>query len=475
MLIKVEAVNIYGFVNDAQNLSAIRGAGLMLLEMPKEFGKWLRKEYGEVKTLTEGASKAVFRVTPKDSAVTMKQVETAARDWLRLNDAHATIAIATLETESGFFKDDEALTAAIRGRQMRSFSLAGLTKVSGGKVCALDHVRPGTEPIYAKDKPLLVSEASKARFEHGRDAKQSFFREHGDAPADWLYTNDMEELASWESAGGLDRKVAVFYADGNQLTKQLRDTIGSAQPARQERVIGEFDRHLQGKREEFLKALLKLTGNPEWKAPGDLRRIEVLLWGGDELMLVVPAWRGWATAELFCQTMKGADFVSSDRGTKILVKHGMGLVFAHHKAPIHALTSLARELAEESKEAGRKQDRLSYLALESFDHVGEDLAGFRKSRCAKSVVLNAEAAALSEMGKALRSLRDEEFPRRKVYQAAIGLAQGKSWDALKKDIEPFVKQKRWEQPLAAWKKLTGEEEASWYHLAELWDYVGQEL
>jgi hypothetical protein len=467
MLIKVEAINIYGFVYDAQNLSAIRGGGLMLLEMPRRFVEWLR-DYGAVETLTEGASKAVFRLTPTKPDV---DIEKAARDWLRAEYAHVTVALAVLDNEAGnFFADDEVLTARVRQQQMRSFAMAGLPKPEGDEVCAWDHVRPATEVISAQNKTLRVSASTRARHDFGRARKKSFLHRQAGIEGDWEYTWDMDELSNWDAAGNLNHKIAVFYADGNSFTRLLHDALENAKPDKQEKVIRGFDRYLQAKRRAFLAALLERTGEDQWKTAEDHRRIEALLWGGDELMLVVPAWCGWEIADLFCQTMKGAEF--QDGPVKIPLKHGMGLVFAHHNAPIHALTRLVRDLAEESK-GDRSRDRLSYLVLESFDHVGEDLKRFRDSRCPEPVVLTADGGALAEIGKALKKLKDEEFPRRKVYEAALGIAPGKDWEAVKKDIEPFVKP--WEQTLAEWRKWTGGGRASWYHLAELWDYVGLEL
>jgi len=440
----------------------------MLLEMPKAFGRWLGG-FGEVTCVTEGASKAVFRLEPRPDCA---GVVDAARKWLRTEYPHATIAVASVGADGGgYFASDEKLTAAIRGMQMRSFSFAGLPEPEGDGICAWDHVRPATTLIHAKGEVLRVSKSTAAKHGSGQDAKRSFLHHHAGLGGDWKYTSHMDELSGCPVRGALHHKLSVFYADGNSFTKLLRIQLQGIKPQRQEQVIRKFDQYLQGRRKAFLTALLNRTAEPRWQTADGARRIEVLLWGGDELMLVVPAWCGWETAELFCQTMKGAVF--PEGRVEVPLKHAMGLVFAHHKAPIHALRRLVRDLAEEAKNQDRKADLLSYLVLESFDHIGEDLQRFRQLRGGGPASLRAENNALGQMSKLLKSFRDSEFPRRKVFQATLGLSHGKNWEMLKEDVEPFLKP--WEKGLAEWKRLTGGGAVPWLHLADLWDYVGVDL
>jgi hypothetical protein len=170
------------------------------------------------------------------------------------------------------------------------------------------------------------------------------------------------------------------------------------------------------------------------------------------------------------------------------LKYAMGLIFAHHKAPIHPLVQLVKRLAEgEAKDGkdlqnrdGRATHRLSYLVLESFDHVGEDLDGFRALQwcCAeakKGLVLSAEQNNLQSMREALAGLKSGEFPKRKGYDAVKELNLGNAWESLKDGIEPFVNRPEWSEALTKWRAATGNIESSWYHLVDLWDYVAPEL
>jgi len=284
----------------------------------------------------------------------------------------------------------------------------------------------------------------------------------------------------------LNRKMAVFYADGNHFGSLLRDALSAQNSEGQLAGIKTFDDVLQAKRKEFLKRLLEAAIGPRWQTKTGERRIELLLWGGDELMIVVPAWCGWEVAELFASVINEASVRIGNR--TIPLKHAMGLVFAHYKAPIHALAKLVSKLADdEAKEGltpdgriGRETSRLSYLALESFDHVGEDLERFRLLQwphedARKGLVLSAEGGTLSKMRKTMASLKDNEFPRRKVYEAVLGLSRGEDWDELKQKISPFVERNEWKDLLVSWQNATGGERSSWYHLAELWDYLAPDV
>jgi hypothetical protein len=475
MLIKIEAINIDAFVNSSQNLSVIRGGGLKLLNAPEGFRAWLEEQFGKsnVTTITKGASKAVFRL---QTSRNWESIETDARAWLLGFSPHATIALATLpDDQQGFFTADEALTTDIRRRQMRSFSFAGLPEREGTEVCAWDRVRPAHDRVHAKGETFRVSSQAAALHEYGRDEKARFLNEAAELPGKWEYTLHMDELSGCKQAGVLHHKVAIFYADGNSFTGRLRQALGRSKPAEQEKLIGGFDAYYVGKRREFLQQLLNAPAS-RWQTTDGKRRIELLLWGGDELMLVVPSWCGWETAEVFCRVMKDAVFTQGN--VKVPLKHAMGLIFAHHKAPIHALTKLAHDLADEAK-LDRDHNLISYLALESFDHVGEDLDRFREMRCPdptvrKALVLGAEDGALGRLRETLHQLKAKEFPRRKVYQAALGLSRDRPWTEISKDLIPFLDP--WKDLLAEWRTLTGKnDEAAWYHLAELWDYLGEEL
>ena len=143
-------------------------------------------------------------------------------------------------------------------------------------------------------------------------------------------------------------------------------------------------------------------------------RIETLLWGGDELIWVVPAWLGWNALCLFYQQAK--THIKFRGGT---LKHAAGLVFCHHNAPIHRVKSLAHDLAELAKEQNRDSNLIAYQVLKSFDHVGMDLDGYR-GKMTKGITtphgLLVAAENMQEIDKQVRILKCKDLPKRKVYQ-----------------------------------------------------------
>jgi hypothetical protein len=487
IVVKVEALNIYGFVYAARDLGANRGAGLSLLGMPKALEDWIAAKYRGVRRITSGASKAALLI--EDMQANAGDVDKEVREWLVGQYSYATIAVACadLKVDEKVLDVEENLQCRIRMEQMQSFSFARPAKVEGGRVCKFDHVRPASRETQRGAESYWVSEEVYEFRKKGYDLKREFLGDHaGKTGADWTYTRDLTDLTTNPGAGRLNKKMAIFYADGNGFGSKPRAALAGLESEGQIVGMEEFDKAVQGRREEFLRQLLIKTGERHWQTDKGERRIEVLLWGGDELMLAVPAWCGWETAELFASKMK--DSTAPLNGNQVPLKYAMGLIFAHHKAPIHPLVQLVKKLAEvEAKggkdlqnREGRVTHRLSYLVLESFDHVGEDLEGFRalqwrNKEATKGLVLSAEQNNLERMSEALAGLKSGEFPRRKVYEAVKGLNQGKSWELLNQDIEPFVSRSEWSDALTMWRTATGSIESSWFHLVDLWDYVAPEL
>ena len=180
----------------------------------------------------------------------------------------------------------------------------------------------------------------------------------------------------------LDGKIAVFYADGNSFTKIQRDYINYASD--KDQAQQEFDRDIRGKRSQLLADLLGEMLKDDGRLPhmktrslhnvkeGEeskwikALRFETLLWGGDELMFVLPAWAGFEFARLFFE--RTADWKI---GTTPFT-HSAGLVFCSAKTPIRIARELASMIADDIKERternGGKRNAWDYMVLESIDY-----------------------------------------------------------------------------------------------------------
>ena len=132
----------------------------------------------------------------------------------------------------------------------------------------------------------------------------------------------------------------------------------------------DFSVGLRRRQAGFLADLLDVVRtDADWKN-GEAIRLETLLWGGDEIVWVTPAWRGWRLLTMFYESAKAWQLLGKS------VTHSAGLVFCHHKAPIHEIVHLAKELNGMVKEKGRRQkarNLFAYQVLESFDHIGRAL------------------------------------------------------------------------------------------------------
>ena len=480
--LRVEAVNLNNFVYDTKDLSTIRGGGLLLLNAVD----WIAKESGTVKLtpVMTGASAGLYQFeaeTPKDA----KQVPGLVLERLvslhpELKHASFVADIQVIDDESGarFNQDLQRLIAKNRWQQMQSPALAVPAQNAELTVeaCRADGVRPGDK----SEGDEYFSKSVHSRRSHGRKEKQNFYAQYIEESSTFHFTNDLEVLTNDPHQGNLHHKMAVIYLDGNNFGKVKRGENGGLKRQK------DFDVTLKEYRREMLRGLLKLIdGGSDWKFDDELIRMETLLWGGDEILWVVPAWKGWEVLSYFFRVSKGWRFEEEKQ-----LHHGGGMVFCHHNAPIFRIKALAHDLAELAKDKDRRQSLFAYEILESFDHVGRDLDAYRKERSVqplepglapdpKSLIL-----AGHEMNNVLEAAKclKEKLPRRKLHVMAEDLlcalqdaGEIKQREKKRKAIaDELLKSLDDEESRKALGKLTtglGGEDARWLHLSALWDYM----
>jgi len=296
--------------------------------------------------------------------------------------------------------------------------------------------------------------------------------------------------------------MAIVYLDGNRFGSiQAKFEIQADQIR--------WDKFIRGLLQKALRALLdKATLDPRWQF-GRLGgiRLETLLWGGDELRLVVPAWLGWETLEFLYEQFQGLTFEYTGLSGPVTVPLTLagGLVFCHMKAPIHPLNHLARNLADLAKESvpssGSAGNFFAYQVLESFDQIGKDFfstlterfgflgrvpnsnahlggGALPASQNAKSKnLLILDGANMKEIRR-LYSVVQDSLPRRKVIALGQTLLAGsddpeafsKAIQALHSDVRRPISEGTL-QALDQLIKLLGGQPTGFFHLAELWDYI----
>lgn len=487
LYVRLEGVNLANFVEDVHDLSTIRGGSFLLLEAVEKV-----RERFQLTAISTGASSGLFAVPGGGDAATLRQeIEEFLHEDKDLR--HATFVVDVCRDE--FPAAREALLAMNRWRQFQQPTVA-VPSTPFHPVrneCAFDHVRPAvaTIPVKKDDQPRPASASVKARRDFGRNRKTSFYaqelRKLEEPAAGALlervtgtqFVMDIEALAADEDRGSLEGKIAVVYFDGNRFGSIQKTCAGEAE-------LALFDRTLKTDRQRALAVLLQdAFDRPDgwWTADGELR-LETLLWGGDELIWVVPAWKGWEVVSLFYGASLSWSFQERP------LTHAGGIVFCHSSAPIHRMNKIAKDLANSCKaviarseppdtHAGR--DLFAYQVLESFDEIGPDFDGFRAARHpgadAADLVLRAQGMGMVAVHfDAVR----RALPRSKLHEVLFALRDGRDASAL---IDSIVAEMGDDARAALhelfrfFRKGAAEGDPwtayapAWLHIAELWDYA----
>lgn len=474
--LRVECVNLDNLVYDTNDLSTVRGGGLIALHLPGEVEKVLDENKIDFETIAIGASWGLFHVCCGDRELEgiLEDINNKLSSQSSIYSA-ATWVLDAVEDSGDFMHDRNQVKAINRWRQMQSICLAlpdpaktAQPDVGGKAVCEVDFVRPAVRIQNNK----AMSEHVFRRREHGRKQRQKFY-EIFTGKNGLKFTNDLETLACADDSGclkselgNLDGKMAVVYLDGNGFGKIQQDRCGT----REELMA--FNKVITDGQKEFLVRLLeKIQDNPRWvnKRNGEsLIRLETLLWGGDELMWVVPAWQGWWLLGYFFKHARW-NFDGEE------LTHAAGLVFCHHKAPIHRIKNLAVELAHLAKQKGKHTGYVAYQVLESFDHTGTDLAGFRKLRCPAGISVGELIFPGKDMLQVLDLVKeiknDQDFSRRKLHQIVDSAFMGES-----ARMDKLIEKAGFDQmgPIQKLARIFGKAPVCYLHLLELWDYLAME-
>jgi hypothetical protein len=475
--LRLEGVNLNNFVFDVHDLSTIRGGSFLLLKAVE----WVEKRFG-LKPVSTGASSGLFRFETDKPEDLRSEVESFLHKHQQLR--HATFVVDIVPDENDYPHTREKLAAMNRWRQQQQPTVAVPTAGEGGQgVCAFDRVRPAVSTEAGEG----ISASVLARRTFGRKEKQRFYQDEmkkvtpeSDVAEllDWIekvnFAVDLEALTTANEKGSRSRKMAVIYFDGNKFGDLQRKKCTSP------KAHADFDHALKSCRRDALRGLLDSirTETSGWLANETTVRLETLLWGGDELIWVVPAWKGWATAALFYDVSKEWAF----DGTPLT--HAGGIVFCHHNAPIHKITALAKSLAglaKESLDPGSHAtgDLFAYQVLESFDYVAGDLEDFRKTRVPKggsAVELLVSAVGMGEVKAHFETLR-RDFPRSKLHQIIEELSHGPEGAAdrtIASTTELLTENAReaLDKLCKFFNPAKTPSHTHWFHIADLWDYAG---
>jgi len=455
-LLRVEGVNLANVLEDTKQLSVVRGSGLLLRQAVKD----IAKKFKELQEISLGASVGLFKFEVENLTQAIDQ-KNDIKKYLtnHFRYQYFTFVIDVQEIKNNDFKiAHEQVISKNHFNQFQQLTIVvpEFNKNKSILPCILDNMRP--EEIRNK------SASTQIRFDYGRRAKQLFFKYEQVSFIKTNFVNNLKELAetNLEKIGSLKDKIAVLYFDGNGFGN-IQSKCNTLED------LKNFDDTVQNARKTWLSNFLKHIKNDPDFLTDDKRRIrlEILLWGGDEVLLVVPAWCGFKTLQHFYNH----DWKS--------LTHAGGLVFCHANAPIQRIQKVAKELAEITKENCEKQgnknvDAFEYVVLESIDFPAESINRFWEKRYTTDLVKERHPL-LAEYWKILEENTFDllkEIPKSQIYKiASAATKEQKDFEEKLKRFEIVVeKHEKWKDFL---NKLFPNEikQWQWLHIAELWDYL----
>jgi hypothetical protein len=373
--LRVEAVNFAYFIDDTDKIQPMRGGSYLLLESIDRLAGQTINGITLNKIMT-GASIGLFSFERADDGKVNGIVDGVRKELDNSTGSHATFVVSVIKATGSFEQYIEQITAMNRWQQFQQPTLI-LPLNNANDKCLYDGVRPGEEKISTPEGPKDVSSSVQFRMEDRIKLRQGIYKRIlNDRNFNEKFTDDLGELSTNPDKGNLNHKMALIYFDGNKFSK-IR-----AKKCTDEQSLKTFSESVEEFRSCFLHKLIeKAKAEDDFKNNGNLQ-LEILLWGGDEFEIVVPAWKGWEVIRLFYSHMSNAEFNS------VQLTHGGGIVFSNHKAPIRQVRNIARSLADMAKAKlpsdfddlnHNEHDIAHYLVMESFDTVGPDVEWFVKN------------------------------------------------------------------------------------------------
>ena len=457
VLCNIEAVNLDSMLSDCQDLSTIRGGGLAVLNIATDVEAKLIADGVCCEVISGSASQGLLEVFDVTWTKTEELVRGAIEDLPLLE--YATVMVSAMDYDPARFGEQRAeLKARNRWLQMQTRSVV-YPELLSDRVCNIDRVRPATPRPDLPEKQWQ-SDFTFERRRLGKERKRGILREI--LGIDSEVVADLNELGgASKKYGNLMDKIAVLKFDGNNFGK-ISDKCDPDQ-------LKAFSRDVRGQHEQFFRNLVP-SDTPRdgpWFTPEGKLRLEMLIYGGDEIAFIVPAWLGWKALECFMNHCAPLVPVAG-----LPMTYSGGLVFCHSNTPIHAVRDLAGRLADEAKHrVPDKGNYAAYQVLESFDAIGRDVGAFLDERLGpwdkkedrwKGVVL--EPRHVAALGSGMAEWRGV-ISRRKLHREAYG-ARGRDIMERGSDAPEGLKALLNDGALGS---------GALIHLLELWDYVAPEV
>ncbi|NTW63345.1 MAG: hypothetical protein HGA46_04490 [Chlorobiaceae bacterium] len=456
--LRIEAVNLDHSVYDTNDISTIRGGSSLLLNAVYKLTEFI----GKLEKVSVGASTGLYKINAQDSEI--QGIEQSIRKFLQSEHyAHfATFVVATAgkEPQESLANLNKRLITECAWQQYQMPSFSFPAPCDTYEDCGFGGVRPGIFGIPGKEKK--ASQSVYTRRDAGKDLRKKLYEQSFDGiPPDFQFTDDLEELAQ----GG---DIALIHFDGNRFGN-IRDHCFFEEDFRK------FDCQVQGIHKKAIRQIVEQTPKT-----GNRTRLETLLWGGDEIELVVPASAAWKTLKLFFDSAEAASFQTAARNSFNLT-YSAGVVFCRHNLPIlqirryaDQLCSIAKQqLSGEPEKFSSHDNRFAYLNMSSFDLVARDVDSFIDSYH-QPALLEDFTFNLDRLGPIHNAMLTitRSFPRNKIYEIVEKLQHGLPVDEEVNRALDMVDSSARSGLEEARQVILDNRDERWLLIGDLWNLIG---
>lgn len=284
----------------------------------------------------------------------------------------------------------------------------------------LDRLRPATETEIGPDgEGRLLSPSTFIRRKKGRTSRPHLF-----AGDDRVPPQSFAEIVADPPdhvAQVVRGKLAVVVADGVKIGA-LRRALAGGRPdgISDEAAQREFADAMDGLRQRLarrIEAWAEASGLiyrryvPYLKAERTSARVDVLVWGGDDMTFVLPASHVFPFLEIFFDEV-GKPFVEGR--VEAGLPHRVGVSIAQVKTPIRQMRAMATEAQDRVRGwlGDRKQSAFAIDVFESSPLAFSGVEGFRKAQYGQGFAAEATTFVAGDLA------------RLKAFFAGGGIAAG---------------------------------------------------
>lgn len=369
-----EAVNFAATVFDTQDISTIRGSSRALEDIVQNMAGQIERAGGEV--VRAGGAQLTAR-----TGLGLGDLVNGLPESLRAIYPHLSFVTGTGATEIEAMQ--KARNSQFRQRVVPDWGPAA------AHPCMLDRTRPAQVARKLGGETIRISQSVDLRREYGRQARSGLYARLGVAPPEHL-PNSFEDLVAAPPSDVAEvarSKLVVIHADGAGFGDALAK-VGASR----------FSADLVPLQAGLMRALLdKLSSlGPRGLTADGALRFETLLFGGEDMDFVLPAWLVFDFLKAFSEATRDWEIGG------VHLSHRVGCIIAHRKTPIRQM----RQLAHDAVDLLRGCDGVDVFSIDTFESAAppDDLDAHRRRVFGPQAEPGFFAESLSQAAADLRKL-----------------------------------------------------------------------